>query len=52
MSKLLKEDEEIKKYLTEDEIQKLLDVTEHIGTAPERAKKLVEEIKNVIKDEK
>jgi len=48
MSKLLKEDEEIKKYLTEDEIQKLLDVTEHIGTAPERARELVEQIKKII----
>ena len=47
MAALLTEDHEIKKYVSEEEIKKLLDVTHHIGTAPDRALKLVEEIKKI-----
>lgn len=47
MEKLLTENETIKKTLSESEIKKLLDVKTHIGTAPERAKQLVEHIKKI-----
>lgn len=44
MRKLLKEDTSLSKYLTSQEIEALLDVCKHIGTAPHRAKKLVKVI--------
>jgi adenylosuccinate lyase len=47
MATLLSDSQDIKKYVTEEEIKKLLDVTHHIGTAPNRALKLVDEIKNL-----
>lgn len=47
MSHLLSENGEIKKSLSKDEIEKLLNVREHIGTAPERAKQLAEQIKGI-----
>ena len=49
MQELLKNHEEIKKYLSTDKIVELLDVKTHIGTAPERAKKLVNKIKEELK---
>lgn len=49
MAQLLKENKEIKKYISEKEVEKLLDVKTHIGTAPERAKQLVKIIKKTIK---
>ena len=48
MEELLKKNEAINKSLNENEIQGLLDVSEHIGTAPERARKLVSEIKKFL----
>ncbi len=45
MATLLKENEEIKKYLSVEEIEKQLDVTQHIGTAPERALKIVAKVR-------
>ncbi|HZE87530.1 MAG TPA: adenylosuccinate lyase [Methylomirabilota bacterium] len=50
MEKLLKENGEIKQYISEENVEKLLDVKEHIGTAPQRAKQLVAQIKNVINE--
>ena len=47
MATLLMENQEVKKYVGTEEIKKLLDVTHHIGTASERAIKLVEEIKKI-----
>jgi len=47
MRELLQKNEKITKYLSKEEIEKLLDVRSHVGTAPERAKKLVEEINKV-----
>ncbi|HEX8965565.1 MAG TPA: adenylosuccinate lyase [Patescibacteria group bacterium] len=44
MENLLKENEEIKKYVSVEEIEKQLDVTSHIGTAPERALKIVAQV--------
>jgi adenylosuccinate lyase len=41
MKSLLKKDITIKKYFSEKEIETLLDVSKHIGTAPKRAKKLI-----------
>jgi adenylosuccinate lyase len=48
MEKLLRENETMKHYISEDEVIKLMDVSSHIGTAPDRAKKLVEIIKQTI----
>lgn len=52
MSELLKNNETIKNSLSENQIVELLDVKEHIGTASERAKILLEEIKKAINNEK
>lgn len=49
MSELLKSNSKIKQHLDVEKIEKLLDVKTHIGTSPERAKKLVEEIKKMTK---
>jgi len=40
----------IKKYLNKEEVKKLLNVKNHIGDAPERARKLVEKLKIKIKE--
>ncbi|MBI5122516.1 adenylosuccinate lyase [Candidatus Roizmanbacteria bacterium] len=48
MGELLKKNEIINQSLNENQIQDLLDVREHIGTAPERAKQLVSEIKKFL----
>lgn len=48
MARLLKENAEITKYVDVHSIEKQLDVTHHIGTAPERAKKIAEEIKKLL----
>jgi adenylosuccinate lyase len=40
MRELLLQDETLKKYLSEKEIEESLDVKSHVGDAPERAKKL------------
>jgi adenylosuccinate lyase len=48
MKDLLTRNEKIQQYLSADEIDKLLDVKTHVGTAPERAKRLVEEIRNIL----
>lgn len=50
MNQLLTENSEIKKYLSKEEITKLLDVKNHIGTAPERAKELVTVIKKTLNE--
>ena len=47
MEKLLIENKEIKKYLAKAEIKKLLDVSHHVGDAPERALQMVEKIKKL-----
>jgi adenylosuccinate lyase len=48
MSTLLKKNKAIGKYLSEKEIEKLLNVSSHTGTAPERARQLVKIIKQII----
>lgn len=48
MAELLKKNDAINKSLNENEIQELLDVREHIGTAPERARELISEIKKIL----
>ncbi len=47
MKDLLLSDQTINKYLNKKEIEELLDVKSHTGDAPERAKKLAENIKNL-----
>ena len=47
METLLVTNQEIKKYVPQETIIKLLDVTHHIGTAPERAIKLVGKIQKI-----
>lgn len=49
MSGLLKENGDVKKYLSVEKIRALLNVVQHIGTAPERSRQLVSEIKKLIK---
>ena len=48
MSHLLKTNKDIRKYLSEKEIEKLLDIRHHIGTAPDRTKILIKEIRSVL----
>jgi adenylosuccinate lyase len=48
MKELLKKSEKIRQYLSPVEIEKYLDVKAHVGTAPQRARKLAEEIKKII----
>jgi adenylosuccinate lyase len=48
MKELLQKDQKIKQYLSTEEIEKLLDVRSHVGTAPQRAKQLVSVIKQKI----
>ena len=45
MMKLLLEDKLIKKYLTKQGLEKLMEVENHIGDAPERARKLIKLIR-------
>lgn len=47
MSGLLTEDNEVKKYVSVEKIRALLDVGQHIGTAPQRSRQLVSEIKKL-----
>jgi len=47
MRQLLLENQSIGTFLSEKELRNQLDVREHIGTAPERAKKIAEEIKKI-----
>lgn len=49
MPELLTSSKELLHYLSKAEIEKLLDVTAHIGTAPERARKLVKELRQIVK---
>ena len=49
MSHLLKEDTLILAFVSQKEIESLLNVTKHIGTAPKRAKMLVAKIGQIIK---
>jgi len=49
MVKLLLMDKKTAKYLSNQELSKLLDVSSHIGNAPERALQLVKKIKEVVK---
>jgi adenylosuccinate lyase len=44
MKNLLLQSKDIKKFLSAGEIEKLLDVREHVGSAPARAKKLAKQI--------
>lgn len=48
MSNLLKENQEIKKFVSADIMAQHLDVSSHTGTAPLRAKQLANEIKKII----
>ncbi len=48
MKQLLLKNSQIKKYLTEKEINQLLDIKTHIGDAPQRALLLVKEIKKIL----
>lgn len=48
LEKLLLENKEIKKYLKHGEIKELLNVQNHIGNAPKRAKMLLGKIKKVL----
>lgn len=50
MTDLLKKNDEIAKYVEMDSLDKLMNVADHIGDAPERARQLVEEIKKVVND--
>lgn len=50
MEKLLKENESIKKSLPENQIEALLDVRQHVGSAPERAKQLAAFLKKHLKN--
>ena len=47
MERMLLENKDLKKYLKEDEIKKLLNVKSHIGNALEKALTLVREIKKI-----
>lgn len=47
MAKLLIKHVEIKKYISKEKIYKLLNINKHIGTAPERSRQLVNQIKNL-----
>lgn len=47
MTDLLESNPEINKYLSASEIDKLMDVAAHIGSAKEKADELVEEIKKI-----
>ncbi|MBU4098818.1 adenylosuccinate lyase [Patescibacteria group bacterium] len=47
MSGLLTGNEDIKKYVSEEKIRVFLNVDQHVGTAPERARQLVSEIKKL-----
>lgn len=49
LSSLMKTDTMLRKYLKPKEIEKLLDVTTHIGDAPKRALRLVEDVRIAIK---
>lgn len=47
MMKLLSEDKLISKYLSKDQLEKLMEVETHIGNSPERALKLVKKIRSI-----
>ncbi len=47
MFKLLVEDKLISRYLNKNQLEKLMEVENHIGNAPERAKQLVKIIKKI-----
>ncbi len=47
MEELLIKNVELEKYLTADEIKKMLNPQSHIGTAPQRAKKIAAQIKEI-----
>lgn len=49
MPKLLLDNKNLAKYLKKDKIKQLMDVTKHIGNAPERAMKLVKQIDAITK---
>lgn len=49
MANLLTESAEIKKYVSKEKIYVLLDVSKHVGNAPQRAKQLLNEIEKLIK---
>jgi adenylosuccinate lyase len=48
MANLLEEDATLLRYLSKGEITKLLDVSHHVGDAPERSRKLVQLIKKAV----
>jgi adenylosuccinate lyase len=48
MEQLLKDNEEITRFITKEKIEMLLHVSRHIGTAPERAKAIVRKIKELL----
>lgn len=45
LPKLLSQNQILRKYISPDKLHKLLDVTQHVGDAPERAKKLAASIR-------
>jgi len=49
MEDLLMKDKTLTKYLSKEKIKKLLDVSSHIGDAPDRALLLVKKIKEIVK---
>lgn len=48
MNELLSTDKVLHRYLTDKDIQNLLDVSHHIGNAPERALQLAKQIKSLL----
>jgi adenylosuccinate lyase len=49
MKKLLLSNKELLSFLNSEQIEESFTVDHHIGNAPERGKKLVEEIKSILK---
>jgi adenylosuccinate lyase len=47
---LLMKREEILKYVGKDKLEKIVDPQNHLGTAPERARRLLIEIKSLEKE--
>lgn len=52
MKKLLQTNHIIKQYLSNEELEKLMDIKAHIGTAPERAKQLVKIMQQTLAKDK
>jgi adenylosuccinate lyase len=48
MEKLLQDNEEITRFVAKEKIETLLNVSHHIGTAPERAREIAKKIKELL----